>query len=607
MYEGTGSFASGATSNNVNNLNSINNQEMDSATSSSSFGREVTDDHASDENVAPPPFPPPVASSSSSSFPPPPVRIIETSTADWRMMVVDENNNTRQPNDDDDLIQQDQDDDDDYELVQGGFLILDGVSSTGGDEDRHGGDPDASLSVPDSDNIPSDPGTIHGAAGLGEHGGIARTNGNWEHLISDDEDEEEEDGGNGARGRRRRAQLTLSDVYPFVCRFVRSAGDAVTAAWEAATSANEDASNSGSTTATSFPQFLRSVGFPLLVVAIAVLAIPGFSYYHMAVTARNHEARWIELQKENARLQLQEETLRKEMEALQEEAAVAMAKATSIRREHEKWKLLNAATSGSGGGGGDDDDKGFYFFDNEDCDKDSFTVLDNCWIKAKANVRLGDCGDGTKHFFKNLWNSFWNLPEYWGSELYSDYGFEDPSGYYAMEPYSASPCSPSDSEEDCRDKERERDEYYIEDDPIVTVFSAVQTFGQSLSEKISQLMRDEVATTRKAASELEDAIQKGFSQASAAISDAMAATKKDMQALSHEVLTTLNAAVPKEKDALETTEDPETGDQKRASKPQTVTRKGLFDAASALSSLSKTWNEAVASMTASSTDEDEGK
>jgi hypothetical protein len=104
-------------------------------------------------------------------------------------------------------------------------------------------------------------------------------------------------------------------------------------------------------------------------------------------------------------------------------------------------------------------------------------------------------------------------------------------------------------------------------------------------------MHEEAANTRKSAAELEDAIHKGFNQASVAISQAMAATKKDIQALSQEVLTTLNAAVPR----MQQQED--TPPPQDREKPQTVTRKGLFDAANALNSLSKTWNEAVASMT----------
>ncbi|KAG7359085.1 hypothetical protein IV203_015674 [Nitzschia inconspicua] len=592
MYEENGSFATGGSSN--NNVNS-NKEQMIMMDSSTSFGRGTDDAGASDDVVDPPPYPPPDESSFlSSSFPPPPVRVIETSTADWGMMVVDESSNN---NSNSDLAHDAADeDDDDYELVQGGVLILDGVSSTGGEE-NHGDDPDAaSLSVPDSDNIPSDPGTIHGAGGVGgEPGGIARSNRNWEHLISDDEedgDDDDEEEATASRGRRRRAQLTLKDIYPRVCHLVRSARDAITTAFDGTT--NDDASSSEATTVvSSFPQFLRSAGIPLLVVAMAVLSVPGYSYYRMAVMARKHEARWIELQEENARLQLQEERLRQEMESLQEEAAMAMAKATSLHREHEKWKLLNSVNGGA--------DKDFYFLDNDDCDKDSFTVLDNCWIKAKANVRLGDCGDDTKDFFKDLWNSFWKLPFSWGSELYGDYGYDDPSGYYTMEPYSSSACSPSSIEEECRQSEQESDEYdyrNAEEDPLGTVFAAVQSFGQSLSEKMSQLMRDEVATTRKAATELEDAIQKRFYQASTAISDAMAATKKDMQALSQEVLTTLNAAVPNNN-------SPKTDEQASSSKPQAVTRKGLFDAASALTSLSKTWNEAVASIsTVASTNED---
>jgi hypothetical protein len=141
------------------------------------------------------------------------------------------------------------------------------------------------------------------------------------------------------------------------------------------------------------------------------------------------------------------------------------------------------------------------------------------------------------------------------------------------------------------------DTYYPEHDPLGNLMSALQAAGQSFSSKIASLMSDEVTKTRKTASDLEEAIQQGYMQASAALSQAMEVTKKDMQALSQEALATLSAAVVHQTKHYEDNQEQPDGDNKQT-KPQTVSRKGLFDAASALSSLTKTWHEAVASMTA---------
>jgi cell division protein FtsB len=337
MYEGDGSFTSGASSN--------NNQEEQ--VDVSTFRHEVEDDAAVMDLVAPPPYPPPTAGSG--SFPPPPVSIVETSTADWGMMVVDRTSNGQDYANTNNHVEDDDDDEeDDYELVQGGALILDGVSSTNGED--HEEDPDASLSVPDSDNIPSDPGTIHGApGGGGESANHSRATGNWEHLISDDEEGEDEDDeerhGNATRGRRYRGRMTLKAIFSRFYHFVICAGQSIIAPFEGAAT-TEDASSTASTMeATSFPQFVRTNGFSLLLVTMAVFFIPGYSYYQMAKSARNYEARWMQLQEENARLQQQEEHLRKEMEMLEEEAIAAMAKATSLYQELEKSKVLHAASA----------------------------------------------------------------------------------------------------------------------------------------------------------------------------------------------------------------------------------------------------------------------
>jgi hypothetical protein len=602
MYEDNGSFASGVSS---NHSNTNHHEETVDVTT---FRQE--DEAAVLDHVAhPPPYPPPAASTG--SFPPPPVSIIETSTADWGMMVVDGNSNDQNNSNKNDtrVGGGGEGEDDDYELVQGGVLILEGVSSTGGED--HGEDPDASLSVPDSDNIPSDPGTIHGAAGGGgESGNHSRPTGNWEHLISDDEEGDEEDdeeghgNGNASRGRGRLGRITLNDISSRVSSFVRSTGHAVIAPFHGATTAEDSSSEASTMAATSLPQFVRTSGLSLLVLALAVILIPGYSYYQMAQSARNYEARWIQLQEENARLQQQEEDLRKQMEILQEEAVSAMAMATSLYQEHEKWKVLNAAmgddrnrgdedfyfkskTGGPEDGGdenfyfksktggpGDNGDKHFSFDDA--CDKDSFTIFDNCLFKIKAKAQLGDCADGAKDYFKDLLRNFWSTSS-------GNYGSENTQDFYAENPYMSSSCSASDSEEDCREKEKEQNEYnfFGEEDPLHNVFSAVQSFGQSLS----QLLRND-----------------GFTLASLAISDAMAAAKKDIQALSLEALTMLDPTVLMNETASSKTKNDRTSHEEESpSKPESDTRKGFFDANIAWSSLSQTWKDALEYMVTAST------
>ncbi|KAL3912909.1 MAG: hypothetical protein SGILL_006702, partial [Bacillariaceae sp.] len=409
MYEDQDSFASSG--GNVVNVSSNGRGGVE-------LGEELNhDDNAAAVVVQPPPYPPPPVANSNNSFPPPPpppVRIVETSMADWRMMVVDvDNNNARQGGT---IIEED-----DYELVQGGTLILDGDESN---THHNIPDSDASLTIPDSDALPSDPGTIDGSNSGRNESGSNNTSrdGNWEHLDSDDDDEDGTAGaGDSQHNRRLRFQRNLrkgkrwynQHVRPFAAKlFPRKEGEA------------EDVSDSltfSAFTAATAPKFMKSTGFTLLMVALFLLLLPAYSYFHLARSARLAEERWQQLQMENGRLQQQEELLKQELETLQEEAALAMAKATSLHREHEKWKLLHGTT----------DNKDFYFAGegNEDCDKDSFSILDNCWVKAKARVDLGDCGDASKDFFKNMWDNLWSSELWGGGDAFAEYSDWD---YYAF-------------------------------------------------------------------------------------------------------------------------------------------------------------------------------
>merc|ERR1712124_200998 len=76
-----------------------------------------------------------------------------------------------------------------------------------------------------------------------------------------------------------------------------------------------------------------------------------------------------------------------------------------------------------------------YYEYNEECfghqegKPTTFTIADNCWIKAKADINLGSCGGETKRYFSDIWNGLW---EDW------DYYFDEPSLSDFIEPYSTS-------------------------------------------------------------------------------------------------------------------------------------------------------------------------
>jgi len=555
---------------------------------------------------------------------------------------------------------------------QGGVLIVDGIGSESGEDSiqapivgstNTSHNTDASvLTIPGSDSLPSDIGTIC-------------------HHDEIDEDEDHLDplfeGGDEARGDGSFQQgnqdqgNTLKDPYfknypPLVHRFLKnlkqrrrlrlvsdasdenggipSSGvsigrndDDISMAW---TVDGSDARFRGG------PRkiLLRYRFLPLIMATICLAAT--FAIRSFVVSQRMQREAWEQrLQQEKeamARLLAEKESLRNEVELLLEEAAVATARADSLakeqerliiereeaeRAEKERIRLIQEQEQRERqkrkrrreqpwrSNSNDDDESFDWFFDEskEECrgrknEGATFTVADNCWFKAKADFNLGSCGGDTKDFFTDLWNGLW---EDW------DYYFDEPARKDSIEPYSASNGDDLNKETENNGKpihndyhrisngdeqqHRERgydsqgphyqfqdDTYYPPQDPLQDLFSAIHSAGQSFVNKLSNLMNDEVESTQNAA-------QRYF-EVSQTVADAMDVAKEDMRYMSKEVLLALRTAAQKrnDKNYQETgragSHSAEPANPERPSPPtQSVTPQGLLDAASAVTSLSKSW------------------
>jgi len=425
------------------------------------------------------------------------------------------------------------------------------------------------------------------------------------------------------------------------------------------------------------PRKFFSRGYSLLIVSAVVLLTTAFAGRSFVVSQRNQIEAWEErLLKEEeatARLLAEKDSLRQEMEILLVEAVVATARADSLVREQERLLLQREesekaekersrllqeqeqrkqqeqqnqkrrreqpwrSTSG--------ESEGFEWFlddSNEECSghKDdgssTYTIADNCWFKAKADINLGSCGGETKDYFRGVWNGLWKD---W------DYYLNESTMSHALEPYPASSSNSESQEEKEKEKEKEQngnqrndddnkidynrigsggdqqdregdhddqgrdyeyqdDTYYPPQDPLQELYSVIHSAGQSFVNNFSKLMSDEVETTQNAAREMEKTVSRRYSDASQTISDTVETAKEDMRDLSKEALLALRAAIKKSSGYQKKNSDngtppddsfqSSTGEEKEEnSSPPTrrVTRKELFDAATALGLMSKTWQE----------------
>merc|ERR1712224_615903 len=250
-------------------------------------------------------------------------------------------------------------------------------------------------------------------------------------------------------------------------------------------------------------------------------------------------------------------------ELLQEEAAVASARADSLARQQEENQ--DCGNRRSNNYPNEDDD--FSWFFNEDVQDSTsrsakggsrddgsttFTIADNCWFKAKADFNFGSCGGDTKQFFSEIWNGLWDWDSYFDLGMVGD----------AMEPYVSSNTGNEEGTGNTQDPRRndhygigtgsdddyhqyhyQDDTYYPPQDPLQELFSVIQSFGQTFASKFSQLMTDETAHTQGTAKDLRDATSRGHSDEAKTASDVMEAAKDGMRGLSKEALSTLRTAV----------------------------------------------------------------
>jgi hypothetical protein len=391
------------------------------------------------------------------------------------------------------------------------------------------------------------------------------------------------------------------------------------------------------------------------VLATTLLTLFAWAEWSSIVNRRRQQEEWeqrlLQEEQEKVLLLAEREKLRLEMELLQEEAAFATARADSLVKEQERWRLLQEAERScehrrqqhqigenqhygqkrrqnkhqvDGNDGGD----GWFFDDKskEDCagtngddGSTTFSIADNCWFNAKTNVKLGSCGDETKEFLKDFWNGLWDWDEYFG------FGSEAEDSF-AVEPYGSSSTNGQDKHDGGSNflyndhrydinggsdqtsqyhHNFQDDSYYPPQDPLQDLFSVFQSFGHSFVTKFSQLLQDDTNHAQTTAQDLEGVARRGYSDANNNLSDAMEFAKDDMRGLSNEALTTLRTAVninKEDHDRTSSNQDDTDGTTTRISTistttmTQPVTQKGLLDAAAALSSLSKAWQESTTSL-----------
>lgn len=500
---------------------------------------------------------------------------------------------------------------------QRGVLIVDGLSSDNSEDGtsspvvgstNHNNDASV-LTIPGSDSLPSDIGTI-------DH-------------HEDDEDEDHSDPllGEGSgdesteQGNQDQPEVP-EDPSPLVHRFLnnlkrtrrlRLVSDASDENGDGSVVRNDDEEFSVAWTVDAPDDLFRGIHRKVLskrrslpIIALVVLSLIAFSYRSFVTSQRREREAWeqrLNLEKEAmARLLSEKESLRQEMEILLEEAAVASARADSLVKEQERLLFEREVTEREEKerirlvqeqeqrkqqerqnqkrrrkqpwrSNFDDDEDFGCFLDqsNEECSghqKDeptTISIADNCWIKAKADINLGSCGGETKHYINDIWNGLW---EDW------DYYFDEPARNDGIEPYSTT-SGDANEEKEVDDKQLNKndnendyhrigsgndqqdyndeghnyqyqdDTYYPPQDPLQDLFSVIHSAGESFVNKMSNLMSDEVESTQNAAREMEEAVTRKFSEASQTISGAMEIAKEDMRDLSKDALSALRAAVQK--------------------------------------------------------------
>lgn len=531
-----------------------------------------------------------------------------------------------------------------------GVLIMEGRDTHSEDEAPVGGstnNQDASmLTVPGSDSLPSDIGSISSGDGIPEQG----------DQNQPDEDAQEDP--------------YLEDRPPLIHRFLqniqqtrrlrlvsdasdenggdRSSGVSVVR--------NDDEDISVAWTMNGIEDHFRGVPRKLFwrrmflpISLFGFLFATTFAYHSFAVSQREQREVWEQrLQEEKAamaRILVEKESLRYEMEILVEEAAVATARAESLVREQERLVLQQQEAEKAEkerlrllqekeerkekerqrrreqpwrSSSSNEEDFGWFFNDSDEgCSAGrgdgsaSFTIANNCWIKAKADFNLGSCSSDTKDFFSDLWSSLLgDWENYFDDPTRSDaleristgssndklnVGMALPSGKQTIDydnDHNRIGDDNQNREGDSGDQGRhyqyqDDDTYYPPQDPLKGLFSAIQSAGQSFVNKLTNLVNDEVENGQIIAREMEETVSSQLSEASRTISDAMETAKEDMRDLSKETLSVLRTAVQKSGGSKNSRSSPDAKEEAKHQPPPTqqLTRKALFDAADAVKSL----------------------
>lgn len=204
---------------------------------------------------------------------------------------------------------------------------------------------------------------------------------------------------------------------------------------------------------------------------------------------------------------------------------------------------------------------------------DLITIIDNCWIKAKADVKFGSCGDeaqdSVRDFAKTVWESWEAI---WNNTASFDIATMGLMGH-ALKSAAESFDGSHDSGKD-RKKGFDDSSSFVSSFPLAfgeAVAAATKTFSSMLTNVMHSSDEDGNDTNQ----EFETA-KESFAQASETFSEAIngasEAMASEMKELSEDPWTYLTSAV---KGASQTT------------KPETVSMKGLFDAVGAVTSASK--------------------
>mmetsp|Transcript_18699 Transcript_18699/g.46439 ORF Transcript_18699/g.46439 Transcript_18699/m.46439 type:complete len:696 (-) Transcript_18699:340-2427(-) len=534
-----------------------------------------------------------------------------------------------------------------------GVLIVDGVASDGSVNETPNHNQDASvLTIPGSDSLPSDIGTI------------------CHHEEEDDEDDAlfgqgghpTGDGASdqGMQDRQDILQDANSENHrPLVHRFLKNlqrtrrlrkvsdASDYVVHSSNVSIVRNDD-ELSMATVETQVDRFRRGLlrvfygGRSLPIVLVVVAMVTAFAFHSIGVHERKQrEASELRLQQQQeASLRMMDEnlSLRQEIELLMEEAAVAAARAEALAREQERLLLEREESERAEKERlrmlheqeerkqqerqnqkrrrqqpwRSDDESFEWFFDdsNEECSSNNeegsstYTIADNCWIKAKADINLGNCGGETRDLFTSYWNSLWEDWDYYFDEPNAVESFPseekdqtgNPSkeidhGYYQIGNGDNEQRRKGNFADEGPNYDYPDDTYYPPQDPLQDLFSVIHAAGESFVSKLSNLMSDEVESAQKAEQELEETAWQMYTEASDTVANAFEIAKEDMREMSKEALLALRMAVQKSNTAP---------DGKQGANPsaqtQPVTRKSLYDAATAVASLSKSWQEYAKSL-----------